>query len=59
MKILKNTTIFVVVLIFFVELSSLIFLKLKIFKNFDHSNLTFAFTEIDNNFMNLKKKHSI
>ena len=55
MKNLKNTIIFVVILIFLIELSSLIFLKLKTFKNFEHSNLTFAFTEIDNNFMNLKK----
>ena len=54
MKIFKITTIFIIT-IFFIELSSLIFLKLKIFKNFDNSNLTFAFTEIDNNFMNLKK----
>ena len=55
MKILKSITVIVVVIIFLIELSSLIFLKLKISKTFEHSNLTFAFTEIDNNFMNLKK----
>ena len=55
MKILKSITAIVVVIIFLIELSSLIFLKLKISKTFEHSNLTFAFTEIDNNFMNLKK----
>ena len=55
MKTLKSITVIVVVIIFLIELSSLIFLKLKISKNFEHSNLTFAFTEIDNNFMNLKK----
>lgn len=55
MKIFKITTIFIIT-IFFIELSSLIFLKLKIFKNLEHSKLTFAFTEIDtNSFMNLKK----
>ena len=55
MKILKSITVIVVVIIFLIELSSFIFLKLKISKSFEHSNLTFAFTEIDNNFMNLKK----
>ena len=46
------------VIIFLIELSSLIFFKLKISKNFEHSNLTFVITEIDNNFMNLKKNFS-
>lgn len=60
MKLLRNTSLFILILIFFLELSSLIFLKLKISKNFEHSNLTFAFTEIDsNNFMNLKKNISL
>ena len=58
MKILKSITATVVVIIFLIELSSLIFLKLKISKNFEHSNLTFVITEIDNNFMNLKKNFS-
>ena len=58
MKILKSITVIVVVIIFLIELSSLIFFKLKISKNFEHSNLTFVITEIDNNFMNLKKNFS-
>ena len=60
MKLLRNSSLFIIILIFFLELSSLIFLKLKIFKNFEHSNLTFDFTEIDtNNLMNLKKNIAI
>ena len=41
MKILKSITAIVVVIIFLIELSSLIFLKLKISKNFEHSNFIF------------------
>ena len=60
MKILRNIILFFLILVSILELSSLIFLKLKISKSFDHSNLTFAFTEIDsNNFMNLKKNVKI
>jgi hypothetical protein len=56
MKILRNIFIFITILIIFIELASLIFLKLNLSKSFEHSNLTFAFTEIDtNNLLNLKK----
>jgi hypothetical protein len=56
MKILKKIFIFITITIIFIELASLIILKLKLTKNFEHSNLTFAFTEIDtNNLLNLKK----
>ena len=48
--------IFLLILIINLELGSFLLLKLNLFKNFNHSNLTFSFTEIDeNNFMNLKK----
>ena len=58
-KYLRNFLLIFFITIIFIEITSKFILKINLFKSFNHSYLTFSFTEIDrNNFMNLKKNVS-
>ena len=53
-------SVIILICIIFIECLTTIALKFNTFKNFNHSFLTFSFTEITNsNFLNLKKNISL